>query len=83
MLNSVYAAQHPHHFIYRNYEVDTDGNPLMHVILRGAISKHGNTVQNYHYEDIMRLLDRYGSMHLKHPAAVIDANHSNSNKQFK
>ncbi len=83
MLNSVYAAQHPHHFIYRNYEVDTDGNPLTHVILRGAISKHGNTVQNYHYEDIMRLLDRYDSMHLKHPAAVIDANHSNSNKQFK
>ena len=62
MLNSVYAAQHPHHFIYRNYEVDTSGNPLTHVILRGAVSKHGNTVQNYHYEDIMRLLERYDSM---------------------
>lgn len=83
MLNSVYAAQHPHHFIYRNYEVDTTGNPLTHVILRGAVSKHGNTVQNYHYEDIMRLLERYNTMHLKHPAAIIDANHSNSGKQFK
>ena len=83
MLNSVYAAQHPHHFIYRNYEVDTSGNPLTHVILRGAVSKHGNTVQNYHYEDIMRLLERYNTMHLKHPAAIIDANHSNSSKQFK
>ncbi|MDE6887110.1 MAG: 3-deoxy-7-phosphoheptulonate synthase [Eubacterium sp.] len=83
MLNSVYAAQHPHHFIYRNYEVDTSGNPLTHVILRGAVSKHGNTVQNYHYEDLMRLMERYHAMQLKNPAVVIDANHSNSNKQFK
>ncbi len=83
MLNSVYAAQHPHHFIYRNYEVDTSGNPLTHVILRGAVSKHGNTVQNYHYEDIMRLMERYKGMELQNPAAVIDANHSNSSKLYK
>ncbi|MCI9125348.1 MAG: 3-deoxy-7-phosphoheptulonate synthase [Eubacterium sp.] len=83
MLNSIYAAQHPHHFIYRNSEVETNGNPLTHAILRGAVSKHGNTVQNYHYEDIMRLLERYESMELQHPAAIIDANHSNSGKQFK
>ena len=83
LFRSVYAAQHPHHFIYRNYEVDTGGNPLTHVILRGAVSKHGNTVQNYHYEDLMRLMERYHAMQLKNPAAVIDANHSNSNKQFK
>jgi len=83
MLNSVYAAQHPHHFIYRNNEVDTDGNALTHVILRGAISKHGNAVQNYHYEDLMRLLGMYNDMNLEYPAAIIDANHSNSNKQYK
>lgn len=83
MLNSVYAAQHPHHFIYRNYEVDTSGNPLTHVILRGAVSKHGNTVPNYHYEDLMRLIERYNNADLKNPAAIIDANHSNSGKQYK
>ncbi len=83
MLNSVYAAQHPHHFIYRNYEVDTSGNPLTHVILRGAVNKHGNAIPNYHYEDIMRLIERYDSMELVNPAAIIDANHSNSSKQFK
>lgn len=83
MLNSVYAAQHPHHFIHRGYEVETTGNPLTHVILRGAVSKHGNSVQNYHYEDIMRLIDRYGEMDLLNPGAIIDANHSNSNKQYQ
>ena len=83
MLNSVYAAQHPHHFVYRGYEVETSGNPLTHVVLRGATSKHGNNVQNYHYEDIMRLTEMYQKMDLQNPAAVIDANHSNSNKQYK
>ncbi|MGN0482799.1 MAG: 3-deoxy-7-phosphoheptulonate synthase [Lachnospiraceae bacterium] len=83
MLNSVYAAQHPHHFVFAGQEVETTGNPLTHVILRGAVSKHGNCTQNYHYEDIMRLIERYNEMDLVHPAAIIDANHSNSNKKFK
>lgn len=82
MLNSVYAAQHPHHFTYRGYEVETTGNELTHVVLRGAVSKHGNSTQNYHYEDIMRLIQMYGERDLKNPAAIIDANHSNSNKQY-
>ena len=82
MLNSVYAAQHPHHFVYRGHEVETTGNPLTHVVLRGAVSKHGNNVQNYHYEDIMRLIEKYNQMDLVNPAAIIDANHSNSNKQY-
>lgn len=83
MLNSVYAAQHPHHFTFRGYEVDTTGNDLTHVILRGAVSKHGNTVQNYHYEDIMRLIEMYDKMELVNPAAIIDANHSNSGKKYE
>ena len=83
MLNSVYAAQHPHHFVYRGYEVETTGNPLTHVVLRGAVSKHGNTTQNYHYEDLIRLCEMYQEMDLVNPAAVVDVNHSNSGKQFK
>lgn len=83
MLNSVYAAQHPHHFVYRGYEVETTGNPLTHVVLRGAVSKHGNNVQNYHYEDIIRLIEKYNQTNLVNPAAIIDANHSNSGKQYQ
>ena len=82
MLNSVYAAQHPHHFVYRRYEVETPGNDLTHVVLRGAVSKHGNSTQNYHYEDIMRLIEMYNERDLKNPAAIVDANHSNSNKKY-
>lgn len=83
MLNSVYAAQHSHHFTFAGYEVRTTGNPLAHTILRGAVSKHGNCVQNYHYEDLVRLSDMYESMELVNPATIVDANHSNSNKQFE
>ncbi len=83
MLNSVYAAQHPHHFTFRGYEVETTGNKLTHVVLRGAVSKHGNTVQNYHYEDIIRLADMYEERDLANPAAVIDSNHSNSGKKYE
>lgn len=82
MLNSVYAAQHPHSFIYRGWAVQTSGNDLAHTVLRGATSKHGNSTPNYHYEDLNRLLEMYNKMDLKNPACIIDSNHSNSNKQF-
>lgn len=82
MLNSVYAAQHPHHFSFAGHEVETTGNPLAHVILRGAVSKHGNSTQNYHYEDIVRLIDMYDKMDVVNPAAIIDTNHSNSGKKY-
>jgi 3-deoxy-7-phosphoheptulonate synthase len=83
MLNSVYAAQHPHHFTFAGYEVRTTGNPLAHTILRGAVSKHGNSTQNYHYEDLLRLADMYNNMDLVNPACIVDANHSNSGKKYK
>ncbi len=83
MLNSVYAAQHPHSFIYRGYEVQTTGNQLAHTVLRGANNKHGQNLPNYHYEDLIRLFDMYEKMNLKNPACIIDSNHSNSNKQYE
>ncbi|MFV0362933.1 MAG: 3-deoxy-7-phosphoheptulonate synthase [Suipraeoptans sp.] len=83
MLNSVTAAQHSHSFIYRGHDVITDGNDLAHVILRGAVDKYGTNIPNYHYEDLMRLFNMYSDDEYKNPAAIIDANHSNSNKQFK
>ena len=82
MLNAVYAAQHGHDFIYRTMEVTTDGNPLAHTILRGAVSKHGQCIPNYHYEDLVLLNEMYQELDLKNPACIVDANHANSNKQY-
>lgn len=82
MLNSVYASQHPHSFIYRGWEVKTNGNELAHTVLRGATNKHGRNLPNYHYEDLNLLLTLYNERDLKNPATIIDSNHSNSNKEY-
>ena len=81
MFNSVQAAQSSHNFLYRGWDVVTDGNELAHVIVRGAVNKHGNTIPNYHYEDLLLLQKMYGKRGLKNPAAIIDTNHSNSGKK--
>lgn len=83
MLNSVIAAQSPHTFIYRGWEVNTSGNELAHTILRGAVNKHGQCIPNYHYEDLIRVLNMYNKRDLKNPAVIVDANHSNSGKLYK
>lgn len=82
MMNSVTAAQHPHTFVYSSWEVESKGNPLAHAILRGSANKHGQTVPNYHYEDLQHLCALYEESGLKNPAVIIDTNHSNSGKHW-
>ncbi len=83
MLNSIIAAQGHHTFIYRHWEVKTDGNPLAHAILRGAVNKHGNAIPNYHYEELQLLLEKYQETNLVNPAAIVDTNHANSDKMYQ
>lgn len=83
MLNSVVAAQHGHNFLYRGWDATTSGNPYAHTILRGAVNQYGRTMPNYHYEDLIRLYDMYQEKNLANPACIVDANHSNSGKQYK
>ena len=83
MLNSVYAAQKKHSFIFRGQEVETTGNPLAHTVLRGAVNKYGRSLPNYHYEDLSLLLSLYAEREIKNPACIIDVNHNNSNKQYE
>lgn len=82
MLNSIMAAQHPHTFIYRGWEVDSTGNPLAHAILRGSVDTQGQTVSNYHYENLVRLNEEYHKKALANPGVIIDANHANSGKKY-
>lgn len=81
MMNSITAAQHPHTFIYRGWEVHTKGNPMAHAILRGYVNKHGQTLANYHYEDLLHLYEIYSKSGLKNPAIIVDTNHANSGKK--
>jgi 3-deoxy-7-phosphoheptulonate synthase len=81
LLNSIYAAQAPQTFIFRNWEVETTGNPLAHAVLRGYVGPDGATYPNYHYECLERLADRYDPEKFEFPAVVIDCNHDNSGKR--
>lgn len=82
MMNSINAAQHGHTFIYRNWEVETLGNPLAHAILRGYVDEKGVSHPNYHYEDLLELNDLYKNSGFNNPAVIVDCNHSNSNKKY-
>ena len=82
MMNSITAAQHSHTFIYRGWEVVSEGNPLAHAILRGYVNKHGQSLPNYHYEDLIHLHELYEASGLANPSVIVDTNHANSGKKY-
>lgn len=82
MMNAITAAQHKHTFIYNGWEAHSDGNPLTHAILRGYVNKHGQSMPNYHYEDLVHLCEAYAESGLENPGVIVDTNHSNSGKKY-
>ncbi len=82
LMNSIYAAQGAHTFLYRGWEVHSNGNPYAHAILRGYIDFSGKNVSNYHYENLLALSELYSETNLKFPAAIVDTNHANSGKRY-
>ena len=82
MMNSIMAAQDSHTFLYRGWEVISDGNPYAHAILRGYLDHLGRSTSNYHYEDLLRVRELYGQTGLQNPAVIVDTNHNNSGKQY-
>jgi len=82
MMNAITAAQHAHTFIYRGWEVHSQGNPLSHAIMRGYVNKQGHSMPNYHFEDLLNLCEIYAASGLANPAAIIDTNHANSGKKY-
>ena len=59
MFNAVYAAQNKQIFLYHGQEVETLGNPLAHVILRGALDEYGKNKPNFYYENLLDVNKRY------------------------
>ena len=82
MMNAITAAQSQHTFIYRGWEVTSDGNPYAHAILRGYLDYAGKSVSNYHYEDLLRTNELYEKSGLINPAVIVDTNHNNSGKKY-
>ena len=82
MMNSITAAQHSHVFLYRGWEVESQGNPYAHAILRGYVNDHGQSLPNYHYEDLIKLSEVYAKSGLQNPAVIVDTNHANSGKKY-
>lgn len=83
MMNAIVAAQSKQTFIYRGWEVKTPGNDLTHAILRGYVDKFGKPHPNYHYEDLMSLIEAYKKANLANPSVIIDCNHDNSGKKYE
>ena len=85
LMNSVFAAQSKQVFKYNHYQVQTQGNPYTHAVLRGMVDSYGNDIPNFHYETVMDVARHYEQSKdiLQNPAIVIDTNHSNSGKQFR
>ena len=82
MMNSIVAAQSSHTFIYRGWEVTSDGNPYAHAILRGYVDYTGRSVSNYHYEDLLHVRELYEKSKLENPSVIVDTNHNNSGKKY-
>lgn len=82
MFNGVYAAQNKQSFLFNGQEVETSGNPLAHVILRGAVTETGKNLPNYYYDNLLETIEQYDKMGLKNPFIIIDTNHDNSGKNY-
>ena len=82
MMNSITAAQSSHTFLYRGWEVTSEGNPYAHAILRGYVDYAGRSISNYHYEDLLYVKELYEKSKLVNPSVIVDTNHNNSGKKY-
>ena len=51
--------------------------------LRGYVNKHGQSLPNYHYEDLIHLCESYDNGNFKNPSVIVDTNHANSGKKYE
>src|SRR3989338_2094551 len=71
--HGIVAAQHKHPAVYDGNQVETNGNPYAHLVLRG-----GETGPNYGVDDLMRADAPFRKHKVKNPAIIVDASHDNS-----
>ena len=80
MFNSIYSSRQPHRFVYRGWEVESEGNPLSHAVIRGA-DYEGAHLPNYRRASLLKIASEYEKRGLTNPALIVDASHGNSLKK--
>ena len=58
-------TQNKQNFLFNGEEVETSGNPLAHVILRGSTNEYGKNVPNFYYDDVLETIEHYEKMGLE------------------
>lgn len=71
-VNGVIAAQHGHYAVFDGFEVKTDGNAFVHLVLRGGDGK-----PNYSLEHVAEAVTHLKAGKVKNPSIVIDVSHDN------
>lgn len=71
-VNGVLAAQSPHVAVFEGHQVETGGNPLAHLVLRGGVDG-----PNYHLDDLYLAQRELQEKKIVHPAVLVDASHDN------
>ena len=46
------------------------------------MNRHGESIPNYHFEELERLYQAYSARNLRNMALIVDANHANSAKKY-
>ena len=83
MLNSIMAAQHPHTFIYPGLGGRYHRQSPCPRHPPRLVNKHGESMPNYHFEELERLYNAYTAKGLQNMALIVDANHANSGKKYQ
>ncbi|MBS0349585.1 MAG: 3-deoxy-7-phosphoheptulonate synthase [Proteobacteria bacterium] len=71
-INSILAAQSTHVAVFDGYEVQTNGNPFAHLVLRGSQSG-----PNFSIEHLRQAQKLMAGHQIKNPSIVVDASHDN------
>lgn len=71
-VNSVIAAQHSHTALVDGQQIQTQGNPYAHFVLRGGING-----PNYYTHNLLKARKLLIENGIKNPAVIIDASHDN------
>lgn len=81
LANAVYVAQRPNRFICDGYEVESNGNPHAHAVLRGYTDNNDTPFINFGREDVLGLGAEFARLNLK-CRIVVDVSHANSGKNY-